>query len=137
MAVSSDLGDPTDIHYHDKKPVGERLAVWALHDAYGQSKMVPSGPLYKSHKASGNKLTVYFDYASGLNVSSGRKVKGFEIAGMDGRFHPAEAQIRGESVVLSSPDVAKPVMVRYAWEPYTRANLVNGAGLPASTFRAE
>ena len=138
MVVTSDLGDPVDVHYTNKKPVGDRLALWALHDVYGQKKVVSSGPTFKNIKVSGKKLTVSFDNASGLKASNeSGQVTGFEIAGKDGRFHPAVAQIKGESVILTSKDVAKPVMVRYAWEPYTRANLVNGAGLPASTFREE
>lgn len=136
MVVTSDLGDPVDIHYADKKPVGDRLALWALHDVYGQKKVVCSGPTFKGMKAGGKKLTVTFDNASGL-AASGENLIGFEIAGKDGIFYPAKAQIKGASVILTSKEVSKPVMVRYAWEPYTRANLVNGAGLPASTFREE
>ena len=134
MVVTSDLGDPQDVHYRNKKPVGERLALWALHDVYNKSKVVFSGPVFKSMKASGKKLTVSFHYAKGLAAADG-ELTGFEIAGSDGIFHPAIARIKGGTVVLTSDKVPAPVMVRYAWEPYTRANLVNGAGLPASTFR--
>ncbi len=134
MVVTSDLGDPHDVHYRNKKPVGERLALWALHDVYNKSKVVFSGPVFKSMKASGNKLTVSFHYAKGLAAADG-ELTGFEIAGSNGLFYPAAARIKGGTVVLSSPKVSRPVMVRYAWEPFTRANLVNGAGLPASTFR--
>ena len=138
MAVTSDLGDPDVMDYPLKKPVGERLALWALHDVYGQGKVVPSGPLYKSHKVSGKKFTVNFSYGNGLAASdSTGVVKGFELAGKDGLYFPADAKIKGESVILTSNSVSKPVSARYGWQAFTRANLVNAAGLPASTFRTE
>lgn len=138
MAVTSDLGDPQVMDYSTKKPVGERMALLALHDVYGQGKTVPSGPLYKGYKVSGKKFTVNFSFGNGLAASdSTGVVTGFELAGKDGRFYPAEAKIKGESVILTSRAVSKPVMARYAWQAFTRANLVNAAGLPASTFRTE
>ena len=134
MVVTSDLGDPSDVHYRDKKPVGERLAVLALHDVYGSS-VTPSGPLFKSAAVSGKEVSVTFEYGSGLKPSAGTEVVGFELAGKDMLFHKAACRLEGDTAVLSSPEVKDPVYVRYAWEPYTRANLVNSAGLPASTFR--
>ena len=141
MVVSSDLGDPDDVHYKDKQPVGERLARLALHNEYGFD-LVPSGPLFKSAAVPDPELVegpgevvVTFDYGSGLRASDGGEVVGFELAGEDMLFQKATCRLEGGRVVLSAPGVERPVYVRYAWEPYTRANLVNGAGLPASTFR--
>ena len=134
MAVSSDLGDRSDVHYKDKKPVGERLARLALHDVYG-SPVTPSGPLFKSASVSGKEVTVTFDYGIGLKPSAGTEVIGFEMAGKDMLFHKATCRLEGDRAVIASPEVKEPVYVRYAWEPFTRANLVNAAGLPASTFR--
>lgn len=143
MAVSSDLGDPVDVHYPDKQPVGERLARWALCCDYGFSAVVPSGPLFHSAVADGPRVIVSFDYAEGLHAArpSGsaaedRQPACFELAEHDGLFYPAKAEIAGGKVVLTCPEVAHPRWVRYAWQPYTRADLCNGAGLPASTFRA-
>ena len=133
MAVSSDLGDPSDVHYKDKKPVGERLARLALHNEY-DFDLVPSGPLFKSATASGSKVVVTFEYGAGLRPSEGTEVVGFELAGKDMLYHKATCRLEGDRAVLSAPEVKNPVYVRYAWEPYTRANLVNSAGLPASTF---
>ena len=135
MAVSSDLGDPTDVHYKDKKPVGERLARLALKGSYGFD-LVPSGPLFKSATVSGREVTVEFEYGDGLKPSTGTEVIGFELAGKDMLYHEAACRLVGDRAVLSSPEVKEPVYVRYAWKPYTRANLVNGAGLPASTYLA-
>ena len=142
MAVTSDLGDPADVHYTHKQPVGLRLARWALHDAYGRSSVVPSGPLVYSAVAAGNQVVVSFDFADGLQVEempgqSGHDICGFELAEYEGCFYPAKAEIVGDTVVLTCPEVQHPKLVRYAWEPYTRANLCNAAGLPASTFRLE
>ena len=64
-------------------------------------------------------------------------IVGFEVAEYEGCFHPAKAEIAGETIILTCPEVKHPRIVRYAWEPYTRANLYNGAGLPASTFRVQ
>ena len=80
------------------------------------------------------EVVVTFEYGDGLKASSGTEVVGFELAGKDMLYHKATCHLDGDRVVLSSPEVKNPVYVRYAWEPYTRANLVNSAGLPASTF---
>ena len=61
----------------------------------------------------------------------------FAAAGIDGLYHPAEARIEGETVIVFSEKVKKPHFVRYGWKPFSDGNLVNGAGLPASTFKAE
>ena len=68
MAVTSDIGDPYDVHYKDKKPVGERLARWALHNEYGRADIVPSGPLFRSARTTGNRLAVSFDYGVEMPV---------------------------------------------------------------------
>lgn len=140
MVVTSDLGDPVDVHYKDKQPVGLRLSGLALHAAYGYDDVVSSGPLFRSAVAEGDRVIVSFDYAEGLMAARydewSPRLTGFEIAEYDGLFYSAQAEIVGEKVVLSCPEVRHPRLVRYGWEPFTRANLVNGAGLPASTFRA-
>lgn len=151
MVVTSDLGDPSDVHYKDKRPVGLRLAGLALNDVYGYADIVPSGPLFKRAVADGSRVIVSFDYGSGLaageipgrtwddggrSCTASAPIVGFEIAEYEGCFYPAQAVVVGETVVLTCPEVNRPRLVRYGWEPYTRANLVNGAGLPASTFRA-
>lgn len=135
MAVSMDKGDSLDVHYRDKKEIGRRLAFQALNHTYGRTDVVPSGPLFRSVTFADGKAVVSFDYAQGLRTSDGKPVTTFELAGRDGLYYPAEATIQGTQVSLQSSRVAEPVAVRYAWQPFTRANLVNGAGLPASTFR--
>lgn len=137
MAVSSDHGDSLDVHPRHKREIGERLAHWALNKTYGH-EILPSGPLYRSVIFKDSTAYVTFDYGKGMHSSDGDKLRTFEIAEHDGLFVPAEAQIiDGKTVKVWSGQIRNPKFVRYGWQPFTRANLVNEAGLPASTFRSE
>lgn len=136
MAVSSDHGDSLDVHPVQKKPVGERLARWALYGTYGMKQVVPSGPLFRKVEFHQGKAYVSFDFAEGMHASDGHSLKAFEIAETEGLFYPARAEVIGNQVVVSNDKVKNPHYVRYAWQPFTRANLVNATGLPASTFRS-
>lgn len=137
MAVCSDRGDSLDVHPTRKRDVGERLAAWALHESYDRRHVTPSGPLFRALEVEGDTAYVSFDWGEGLRASDGGPLRTFEAAGADGLFHPAEAAVAGDRVAVRSERVARPVAVRYGWQPFTRANLVNSDGLPASTFRAE
>jgi len=136
MVVTLDVGNINNVHPTKKKPVGERLAGWALAKTY--SKQIPcSGPLYKSKSVSGNKITVEFVYADkGLTLSNAPD-NGFEIAGADGNYVPAKAEIVGNKIVVSSDAIASPAKVRYAFRNVSTATLFNTEGFPASTFETE
>lgn len=136
MAVSIDYGDSLDVHPNCKKPIGERLARWALNKTYSK-KIIPSGPLFRSAGSRGNAVFLSFDYGQGMKSSDGKTLRTFEVAEIDGLYYPATAEIIGEQVKVYSKNVSKPRYVRYGWQPFTRANLVNQASLPASTFMAE
>jgi sialate O-acetylesterase len=152
MAVAIDLadaGNPGDIHPKNKFDVGERLALWALKNDYGK-EVVASGPLYKGVKVEDGKIRVNFDYVgSGLMAGKkeGRKpaveeqgaaLKRFAVAGEDRNWVWADAVIDGATVLVSSPQVPKPVAVRYAYSMNPAgANLYNKEGLPASPFRTD
>jgi sialate O-acetylesterase len=139
MAVINDVGDAKDIHPKDKRTPGERLARWALAKDYGRDIFF-SSPLYKSSDTKSDSITVTFDYAgNGLKSRDGGPLKRFEIAGEDKKWHWAEAKITAKnSVTVSSPDVPKPLAVRYAWAANPEgANLLNSEGLPASVFRTD
>lgn len=136
MAVCTDRGDSLDVHPTRKQEVGERLAYWALNKTYGHH-VVPSGPLYKSVSFQKNVAYVSFDYAEGMKAADGNEIVTFEVAGEDQMFYPAKAIVEGNQVKVWSDKVKEPKIVRYGWQPFTRANLVNGAGLPASTFRSD
>ena len=138
MAVSSDMGDSLNVHPTRKQPVGERLARIALHNLYDFANVVPSGPTVKEASVVGDGIVrLTFDYADGLSTSDGKHPLTFEIAEEEGLYKPAEARIEGNTVVVMAEGVTHPRFVRYGWQPFTRANLVNGAQLPASTFRIE
>jgi sialate O-acetylesterase len=136
LAVTIDIGDPKDIHPHRKAEVGERLALWALATTY-QQKLVYSGPLYDSMRVEGGAIRIRFTHVgTGLLAKDG-SLRGFAIAGADRKFHWATATVDGDSIVVSSPEVAAPVAVRYAWGDSPECNLFNREGLPASPFRTD
>jgi len=137
MAVIIDIGAAKNIHPKNKQDVGGRLALAARAIAYGE-KIVYSGPMYKSMSAKGNKVTLTFDHVGGgLKAAGGGKLVGFAVAGADKKFVWADAAIAGETVVVSSATVAKPVAVRYAWGDNPACNLTNAEGLPGSPFRTD
>lgn len=140
MVVTTDVGDSLDVHPRRKREVGERLARQALVETYGRDarRLIPTGPMYRLAAFEGQTVRVAFDFGAGLRTSDGLPPRTFELAGADGRFFPAEASIVADGTVeLRASQVPAPRYVRYAWQPFTRANLVNSAGLPASTFTTE
>ncbi|WP_080905231.1 cyclically-permuted mutarotase family protein [Parabacteroides sp. Marseille-P3160] len=137
MTVSSDKGDSLDVHPYYKKDIGERLAFWALNKEYDKNHIIPSGPLYRSAEYRRNNVLISFDYSQGMHASIREDIIGFELAEIDGLYHPAKAEVVNDKVKVSSEKVKNPRYVRYGWQPFTRANLVNRANLPASTFKTE
>ena len=147
LAVLTDVGDEYDIHPKNKYDVGKRLALNALHGAYGMD--IPySGPVFRGYETEGSSIRVHFDCCDGGLVamdgtnaapatSAAESLRGFWIAGGDRVFHKAEARIDGDSVVVSCPEVSFPVAVRYGWANYPDSNLYNGAKLPALPFRTD
>ena len=140
MAVILDTGHPSDVHPKLKKPVGERLAKWALGTTYGRS-ITHSGPLLDAVEREGNSLILGFtQVGDGLKSSDKKPLRHFEVCGSDGIFYPSTAKIISHnSIVVSSPNVAAPAEARYAWLPYPDppVNLFNTADLPASPFSTE
>jgi sialate O-acetylesterase len=153
MAVAIDLADahnPRDIHPRNKQDVGGRLAQWALHQTYDKKDLVPTGPLYKSHKVNKNAIHLSFDHV-GEGLMVGKKIKleptaemkdgkleHFSIAGEDKKWFWADATIVGDTVVVSSAEVKKPVAVRYGFTMNpANANLYNKDGIPALPFRTD
>ncbi len=137
MAVTMDIGNPTDIHPRNKRDVGDRLARWALAKDYGQTDITYSGPLYKSAQISDGSITIHFDHTDGGLIARDGPLTHFTIAGKDRKFFPAKARIVGDTIVVSSPEVAEPVAVRFGWGAADEPNLFNSAGLPASSFRTD
>ena len=139
MAVTIDVGHPTNVHPAQKLPVGERLARLALAGVYGKDN-VPTGPIYESSKAMDGKIgrvVIRFSHGEGLKTSDGKSVRGFEIAGVDKKFLPARVFIYKDRVEVSHEKMSTPVAVRYGWANDPDCNLVNAEGLPASPFRTD
>ena len=136
MAVINDHGDPNDIHPHDKRPVGDRLARLALNRTYGKKEIACDAPRFKSWTREGNTLVLGFKDADSWSTADGGEVKGFEIAGIDGVYYPATAEIRGDKIAVSAPQVEKPRFLRYLCLNVALGNLRNEHGLVPAPFRA-
>ena len=136
MAVTVDIGDGVEIHYKNKQEVGRRLSLIALATVYHRD-VDYSGPIFSGVQDEPGKLRLTFHFGSGLKTSDGKEPIGFAIAGTDGKFVPAHAEIQGEQIIVSSPNVPEPKAARYAWADNPACNVVNAAGLPASPFRTD
>jgi sialate O-acetylesterase len=140
MAVSLDVGQADNVHPPDKQTVGARLALAARGMVYGEP-VAYRGPSFREAtpevgKDGTTSMRVWFDHGEGLTYR-GKPSTGFEVAGADHRFVAAQAQIEGDTVLVSSPDIRYPVYVRYGWMSVVSGILYNGAGLPSSTFSSE
>jgi len=136
MAVTIDIGDAGNIHPKNKQEAGRRLALIALANTYHQA-LVCQGPQFSKCEPDGAALKIYFQHTDGGLMSRGGALKSFTIAGADKKWHPAAARIKGDTVIVASPEVAAPVAVRYGWANNPDCNLYNGAGLPAMPFRTD
>jgi sialate O-acetylesterase len=142
LAITIDVGDPTNVHPKNKQPVGERLALIALAHTYGL-KLEDTGPVYASMKIEGHSIRIRFTHTAGGLVAKDGPLTGFTIAGpatagAAPQFVDAEATIHGDTVVVHSASVPTPSAVRYAWANYPAGvNLFNAAGLPAAPFRTD
>jgi sialate O-acetylesterase len=143
MAVITDIGDSANIHPTNKKDVGLRLSLAARKTAYGE-QLVYSGPIFKRMKIKGNVIEISFNHVgTGLigrkpeNNQTTDTLKGFGIAGADGKFVWADARIEGDKILVSSKEILNPVAVRYNWADNPLGTLYNKEGLPASPFRTD
>ena len=138
MVVSLDHGNFDIIHPFNKKPIGERLAYWALNRQYGYDFLLPEGPVFKEMSVEGNTAILSFENVPNGLIYMKAELEEFQIAGSDRVFYPAKAVVNREgTVTVSSPEVAEPVAVRYAFRNYPQATLFNVEGLPASSFRTD
>ncbi len=136
MAVITDVGEENDIHPKKKEPVGARLALLAREIAYGQN-IVAMGPAYRTMRIEKNRIVLMFDNVGTGLECRGPKLTGFTIAGYDRKFHVAEAEIQGRTVIVTSPEVENPLAARFGWANYPVVNLWNKDGLPATPFRTD
>ncbi|OQP40051.1 9-O-acetylesterase [Niastella yeongjuensis] len=140
MITTIDVGEAKNLHPHNKKPIGIRLAKTALNRTYGQLNVVWRGPQYQYLEVSGKKAIVHFEPGTttgGLQTDDGSAPKFFLIAGADQQFYPAEATLDADKVIVWSDKVKKPVAVRYAFTNYAVTSLHNGEGWPVIPFRTD
>lgn len=135
LVVTIDLGTK-DVHYPQKKPAGERLAVAARALAYGEP-LEGSGPLFESVVFDQGQAIVTFAHRGGGLAIRGEGLRGFLLSGSDRKFVRAEATLDGDRVVVTSPAVPRPVAVRYGWERNPECTLMSKEGLPVSPFRSD
>jgi len=136
-AVTIDIGEPTNVHPHNKAPLGDRLMRMALANVYHKN-IEYSGPVYQSMAIEGSTIRIKFTHIGGGLVAKDGPLKWFQISGADRQFEDAEAKIDGDTLVVSRKDVTMPEHVRYAWVNYPEGcNLFNAAGLPAAPFRTD
>jgi sialate O-acetylesterase len=136
LATAIDIGEANDIHPRNKQDVGLRLGLAARAIAYKQQ--VPfSGPTFKAMTVKNGEAILTFDHTDDGLLVMGDGLKGFAIAGPDGKFVWAQARLAGNTVILRADGVKKPTAVRYAWGDNPDASLYNGAGLPAVPFRTD
>jgi len=133
MAVSADVGDSLNVHPNRKMEVGERLALLALKNTYHKA-ITANGPVVLNAKKSGNNIMLSFTSAKRLSAQGGGPLVGFQLVNKEGFHLTAEATIIKNQVILKIPKGEIIREVLYAYQPFTRANLVNEADLPASTF---
>ena len=134
MVITMDIGDSISIHPGNKQEVGSRLARLALSNDYGID-LVPTGPLYIGHEIMENSILISFDHVGDGLILKG--LSGFEIAGSDMEFVPAEVSINKNKIELTSTSISSPVYARYGWKDYIKGTLFNSEGLPASSFSTE
>ena len=137
IIILMDNGEENNIHPSDKETVGKRFAYLALGDAYKMKGFAYQSPSFDSLLISGNIATIKFKNAPNGLTSNGKPLTQFEVAGTDKVFRPAVANIRNGTIVLSSPLVAVPVAVRYAFKDFIVGELFSTEGYPISSFRTD
>lgn len=138
MALTMDVGEVLGLHPRNKKPIGERLALFALKNDYGKP-VDPFGPTYKSYSQSGRLVTIKFNNATNLATAGGLPLnQHFYVAGDSRVFINAPAVIKGNTIVLTVPDGVETVKaVRYAFTNAAVTNLQNASGIPVDQFRTD
>lgn len=134
MAVTSDLGHPTDVHPTNKKTVGQRLAREILIRTYGQTLVSAPKPRQLVRTATGWQLTLS-ESGNGLRTGNGQPVHGFAIGDATGPTTDLTAVADGATIQLTGQASATERYLYYGWQPFTTVNVVNSDGLPLTTFR--
>ncbi len=139
ITVTGDIGDVNDLHPggRSKEYIATRLSNLALKYLYGKKDIKADFPRCEKYVPEGDRLVLTFKYAETLHSSDGEVIRHFEVAGADGKYYPAEAEISGNKIILTSDNVAKPINARYCWSNIAVPNLYNEANLPPISFRTD
>jgi sialate O-acetylesterase len=138
MAVTIDIGETKDIHPKNKQEVGRRLSLWALHEVYGKTEVAFRGPHFSGMEIRDSTVIITVSDAKELRLKDDSlAISGFQIAGADQVWKPAQARLESGKITATSSEVNAPVAIRYAWENDPQVNLVNEAGLPLAPFRTD
>jgi len=136
MVTTVDVGEAKNLHPHNKKPIGIRLARTALNRIYGRGDVVWRGPQYQHMEVAGGKAVIFFQPGTTVGGLQG-VLRFFTIAGADQKFYPAQAKVDGDRIMVWSPKVRHPAAVRYAFTNYAVTDLHNGEGWPVIPFRTD
>ena len=147
LVCTNDLVYPyefSQIHPTQKQQVGERLAYAALNRDYGFEGILYQSSTFKDMKIEGETVFIHLDNNYHTDAPF-EGLEGFELAGEDQVFHPATAQhfwregggYWDEAIRITSPEVKKPVAVRYCFKNFQLGNVKNGANLPLFPFRTD
>jgi sialate O-acetylesterase len=137
MIPALDIGQAWDLHPRNKQDVAKRFADFVLAREYRRGDW-PGCPQFDRMERAGAALRLHFrDSAGGFRTTDGQPPVEFQLAGADQVFHPAEASLEHDTIVLRATAVAEPVAARYAWVSAPRINLVNAAGVAVPPFRTD
>lgn len=138
---SMEYGDMKDIHPTNKQPYGLRFAGLALNKVYGMKNIACAYPTFKSIRAEGNKLIITFDGGEGLYMKGDESSKyyynAYRIAGADGKFADAKAEVKNNQLIVYSDEISEPKQVRYLYYNTSFISLFNSDNLPAFPFEAK
>lgn len=136
LVMTSDVSTSDDIHPKNKKPVGERLANLVLKNEYGKHLGLVNAPTPERVVFEGQKAVVFLQNAEGLHFKNSSSPQ-FELAGIDGKYYPAKAVIKNNTIEIKSAQVKQPISVRYAWKNTAMPDIFNQVQLPLTTFEVK
>lgn len=132
--VTTDCGDPKDIHPKNKVPLAARMAALILYKEYKQGDDSVMSPTMAGCSVKNGEVTVTFNHPNGLKTRDGKSVSHLELAGSDGKFFPASGEVKDEKLMVKSPEVKDPAYVRFGWDKLANPNLVNKRDIPVYPF---
>ena len=135
--VTTDLGNPADIHPRNKIPLASRLAKVVLYKTYGIGDETSLAPTFKSAERADSRVIVSFNNPNGLKSRDGEPISFLQLAGEDGQFAAANGVVEGDKLIVSSPAVANPKKIRFGWDKLANPNLVNKVGNPVMPFEED